>query len=307
MRCDRLSEMAGTIRETQHAERFPSHRIPLTRTVLDATQHTLIMGIINVTPDSFSDGGVHFNRESAVSSALEMLDAGADIVDVGGESTRPGSEFVEADEEKARSIPVIEGIMAHRPDAVVSIDTRRRKVAEAALKAGAQIINDVSGFRHDSSLVDLGRESGAALVVMHMLGSPRTMQKEIRYHSFPEDIYDFFTQRIGYLEDSGIDPAKIVIDPGIGFGKTFDQNLTLLNRLDFFSPLGKHIMVGASRKAFLGRILDEPVAGHRDQGTLATTAAAILRGASIVRVHDVASTIPVSRVADAIRRERVNP
>ncbi len=265
------------------------------------------MGIINVTPDSFSDGGVHYERDKAISSALEMLDTGADIVDVGGESTRPGSEFVEVDEEMARSIPVIEAILEHRPDAVVSIDTRRRAVAEAALKAGAQILNDVSGFRNDPTLVDLGRESGAALVAMHMLGSPRTMQKEIRYHSFPQDIYDFFAQRIGYLEDSGIDQAKIVIDPGIGFGKTFDQNLMLINRLDFFAPLGKHIMVGASRKAFLGQILDEPVAGRRDVGTLATTTAAILRGASIVRVHDVASTIPVSRVADAIRRERVNP
>ena len=167
-----------------------------------------------MTPDSFSDGGVNYDPETAIASAVGMLDAGADIVDVGAESTRPGAEFVEVDEELSRAMPVIEGIMRLRPAAVVSVDTRRGRVAEAALGAGAQIINDVSGFRHDPALVGLARESGAALVIMHMLGTPRTMQKEIHYDSFPGDIVDFFRERIGYLEDSGIDPAKVLIDPG---------------------------------------------------------------------------------------------
>ncbi len=280
--------------------------IPLQRTVLDPGRHTLVMGIVNVTPDSFSDGGVNYDAQTAVASALGMFEAGADIVDVGAESTRPGAEFVEIDEELARSIPVIKGIVRNGPDAVVSIDTRRGRVAEEALDAGAQIINDVSGFRHDPALVDLARKTGAGLVVMHMLGTPRTMQKEIHYESFPGDLLDFFRQRIGYLEDSGIDPAKVLIDPGIGFGKTFDQNLTLINRLDFFAPLGKHILVGASRKAFLGRILHEPVAANRDTGTLGAVAASIMRGASVVRVHNVPLAVAVSRVADAIVRERIS-
>jgi dihydropteroate synthase len=281
--------------------------VPLPRTILDPRLHTLVMGIINVTPDSFSDGGLHYDCDKAVASGLSMFDDGADIVDVGAESTRPGAEFVKADEELARLIPVIEGIIRGRSNAVISVDTRRAVVAEAAVSAGAQIINDITGFRHDPALVGLARESGAGLVVMHMLGSPRTMQKDIHYDSFPGDIYDFFRQRIRYLEDSCVDPSKIVIDPGIGFGKTFDQNLTLINRLDLFAPLGKHIMVGASRKAFLGKILDVPLAANRDLGTLATTAAAILHGASIVRVHNVPFTIQVSRVTDSIVRERVEP
>ena len=268
---------------------------------------TLIMGVINVTPDSFSDGGIHFDTDVAISTGLQMLEQGAHMVDVGGESTRPGSDPVPVAEELKRTIPVIQAIKMRRPEAVISVDTRRSEVAEAAVAAGAAIINDVSGFRDDPALVKIAREAATGVVVMHMLGKPKTMQKEIRYDSFPGDIYEFFQNQIEFLEHSGIHPDKIVIDPGIGFGKTFDQNLTLLNRLDYFRPLGKPILVGASRKAFLGKILDEPMAAKRDLGTMAATVAAILRGASIVRVHDVASAVQVCNVADAIMRERVEP
>ncbi len=177
--------------------------IPLPSTTLDPTSHTLVMGVINTTPDSFSDGGVHLDADVAVKSALQMLQDGADIVDVGGESTRPGSLPVSVDEELDRAIPVICGIIGAWPSAVISIDTRRRQVAESAVKAGATIINDVSGFRDDPTMIDLARETGAGLVVMHMLGQPKTMQQEIRYRSFPQDIYDFFKERIQTLERRG--------------------------------------------------------------------------------------------------------
>jgi dihydropteroate synthase len=279
--------------------------IPLPSTTLDPASHTLVMGVINTTPDSFSDGGVHLNADVAVRSALQMFRDGADIVDVGGESTRPGSLPVSVEEEISRAIPVIRGIIETWPSAVVSIDTRRGQIAEAAVKAGATIINDVSGFRDDPTMIDVARETGAGLVVMHMLGQPKTMQQEIHYQSFPKDIYDFFKERIQTLEDAGIAPEKIVIDPGIGFGKTFDQNLILINRQDIFKDLGKHVLIGPSRKAFLGKILNEPEASRRDTGTLAAVVAAVLKGVSIVRVHEVARTVQACRVADAIVRERV--
>jgi len=273
----------------------------------DAPKHTLVMGVINVTPDSFSDGGDHFDTHVAVSSSLKMLSDGADIIDVGGESTRPGSEPLDRAEELRRAVPVIEGIVRQQPGAVISVDTRRRRVAEQAIKAGATVINDVSGFRDDPSMVDLAREAGSGVIVMHMLGKPKTMQQDISYRSFPGDIIVFFEERTRYLEDAGIDPGKIVIDPGIGFGKSYDQNLILINQLGAFSSLGKPILVGASRKAFIGKILGEPKASARDMGTMATVAASVLRGASIVRIHDVRSAVQICRVADAIVRERVEP
>jgi len=266
---------------------------------------TLVMGVINTTPDSFSDGGKHFDRDVATSVGLKMFQEGADIVDIGGESTRPGSMPVALEEELERTIPVIRAIMQEKLDAVISVDTRRRAVAEPAVEAGACMINDVTGFRDDPSLVEFAREAGIWLVVMHMLGRPKTMQVDIRYDSFPGDIYDFFQERIRALENSGVDPGKIVIDPGIGFGKTFDQNLILINQLGFLKLLGKPILIGASRKAFLGKILDEPSPAARDIGSLTAAIAAVLRGASIVRVHEVAPAVQACKVADAILRERI--
>ncbi|MCX5860605.1 MAG: dihydropteroate synthase [Deltaproteobacteria bacterium] len=266
---------------------------------------TLVMGVINTTPDSFSDGGVHFDPDVAIAAGLKMLEQGADILDVGGESTRPGSASVDVTEELKRVIPVIEAIAQTRPEAMISVDTRRRSIAEAAIRVGARIINDVSGFRDDPRMVDVAREAETGLVVMHMLGKPKTMQIEINYDSFPGDIYEFFRERIQTLEDAGISPENIIVDPGIGFGKTFDQNLILLNRLDSFKKLGKAILVGPSRKSFLGKILDEPKAAARDTGTLAAVTAAVLRGASIIRVHNVPPAVQACKVADAILRERV--
>jgi dihydropteroate synthase len=264
------------------------------------------MGVINATPDSFSDGGVHFDAGVAVEAALAMFSAGADIVDVGGESTRPGADPIDPDEELRRTIPVITEIQRQAPDGVVSIDTRRSVVAQAAIEAGAQIINDISGFRDDPRLVEVARDSAAGVVVMHMLGKPRTMQREIHYENFPGDVYEFLKERISSLENAGIAPDKIIIDPGVGFGKTFDQNLTLINRLDYFRSLGKPVLIGPSRKAFLGAILNEPVAARRGVGTLGAVAASVFRGADVIRVHDAAEAVQVCRVVESILRERVN-
>ncbi len=266
---------------------------------------TKVMGVINTTPDSFSDGGVHFESDTAIASGLKMLEQGADILDIGGESTRPGSLPVGVDEEIRRTIPVISGICSKAPEAVVSIDTRRNVVAEAAIEAGAVIVNDVSGFRDDPELARTARDNGAFLVVMHMLGAPRNMQSDIHYDSFPGDIVTFFKQRIADLEEIGVAPEKIILDPGIGFGKTFNQNLILINRLQEFSELGKPLLMGPSRKAFIGKIIGEPEASKRDVATMAAISMSICRGATIVRAHDVRSTVQVARVTDAILRERV--
>lgn len=266
---------------------------------------TKVMGIINTTPDSFSDGGLHFNHDSAIECAFGMLDDGADILDIGGESTRPGSLPVDIAEEIRRTVPVISAISQQRPESLISIDTRHKDVAEAALDAGASIINDISGFRDDPGLVELAKKSGAFLVVMHMLGTPRTMQTDIHYDSFPEDVYTFLEKRVADLENFGIAPEKIIVDPGIGFGKTFDQNLILINRLAEFSGLRKPILMGPSRKAFIGKIIGEPEASKRDVATMAAVSMSICRGATIVRAHDVKSTVQVSRVTDAIIREKI--
>jgi dihydropteroate synthase len=281
--------------------------IRLPKAVLDPRSETLIMGVINTTPDSFSDGGVHLAAETAAEAAVEMFRSGAHIVDVGGESTRPGSLPVEVEEELRRTIPVVREIHRRAPEGVISIDTRRAAVAEAAVEAGAQIINDVSGFRDDPRLVETARESSAGVIVMHMLGLPKTMQKEIRYKSFPGDVYGFLQNRVRFLEDSGIAPERIMIDPGIGFGKSFDQNLVLVNRLELFRDLGKPILLGPSRKAFIGAILDEPDPRKRDTGTLAVITAGILRGADIVRVHHVPSAVQACKTVDAVLREKVTP
>ncbi|MFA6222979.1 MAG: dihydropteroate synthase [Desulfomonilaceae bacterium] len=273
--------------------------------VLFHESRTKVMGVINTTPDSFSDGGIHFERDAAIASGLDMLEQGADILDIGGESTRPGSLPVGVDEEIRRTIPVISGICSQAPDAVVSIDTRRKAVADAATEAGAVIINDVSGFRDDPELAQSARDNGAFLVVMHMLGAPRNMQTDIHYDSFPGDIVTFFKQRIADLEKIGVAPEKIILDPGIGFGKTFNQNLILINRLQEFSELGKPLLMGPSRKAFIGTIIGEPEASKRDVATMAAICMSICRGAAIVRAHDVRSTVQVARVTDAILRERV--
>ncbi len=244
------------------------------------------MGVLNVTPDSFSDGGRFFDKDAAVRRAMEMAGEGAGIIDVGGESTRPGSKEVPAEEEIRRVVPVIEKL-AGKIKAEISVDTRKSKVAEAALKAGASIINDVSGLRHDRDMAKVAAKYGAGIILMHMKGSPENMQDSPRYSDLIGEIKEGL--RLSALEafEAGVKQGFVAIDPGIGFGKTVEHNLEILNRLEEFKDLGFPICVGTSRKSFLGKLLDRPTADDRLAGTIATCVAAVIKGARIIRVHDV--------------------
>lgn len=267
--------------------------------VLDCSDRTLVMGIVNVTPDSFSDGGEALDPAAAVGRGMRLADEGADIVDVGGESTRPGSEEVPSDEERARVVPVIESL-ASRVPVPISVDTRKADVAEAALAVGATIVNDVSAG-HDPEMFEVVRASGAGMVLMHMQGEPRTMQEAPSYEDVVGEVKEYLRERIEAAEFAGIDPEFLCVDPGVGFGKTFEHNLTLLHRLDELLELGRPVLVGPSRKAFIGQILDLPPA-QRVEGTAAAVAWSAARGAHIVRVHDVREMVRVVRVIDAIVR-----
>ncbi|MDH3251097.1 MAG: dihydropteroate synthase [Acidimicrobiia bacterium] len=255
--------------------------------IKDGALHTpLVMGIVNVTPDSFSDGGL-WRGESAVEHGLELLEAGADILDVGGESTRPGAAPVDEAEERDRVMSVVRGLAS--AGAVVSIDTMKPGVAAAAIDAGARIVNDVGGLS-DPAMRRVVAESGAGVVIMHMQGEPRTMQDEPVYDDVVKDIGAMLRERVDAALASGIDAAAIVLDPGIGFGKTLEHNLELIRRMPELAELGHHLLVGASRKRFLGTVLglDDPV--ERDRATSILSALLFERGVGIVRVHDVAGT-----------------
>jgi dihydropteroate synthase len=256
-----------------------------------------IMGIVNNTPDSFSGDGFGGDFEAAVRAGLSMFDCGADIVDVGGESTRPGAPPVRLDEELMRTTTVIEGLSKVHPGRV-SIDTMKPEVAEAALYAGAAIVNDVSGLRNPR-MREVVAEHDAAVVLMHMRGDPRTMQVKPRYRDVVGDIMTYLEARIDEAEEAGINPRKIMVDPGIGFGKTIDHNLEILRRLHELRTLGKPIVVGVSRKSFIGRISGMP-GNERLSGSIAAAVLAVREGASIVRVHDVKETAIALRVAHAI-------
>ena len=247
---------------------------------------TLLMGVLNVTPDSFSDGGRFFDRDAAVAHAIEMAAEGADIIDVGGESTRPGSREVSVEEEIARVVPVIEKL-AGKVKCEISIDTRKSKVAEAALKAGASIVNDVSGLRHDKDIAKVAAKYKAGMILMHMQGEPENMQDAPRYRDLIGEIKEFLRLSADEAFKAGVEKGSIVIDPGIGFGKTVEHNLEILNRLDEFKDLGFPICIGTSRKSFLGKVLDKPAADDRLAGTIATCVVAVMKGARILRVHDV--------------------
>lgn len=255
------------------------------------------MGVLNVTPDSFSDGGINLDPERAVTYGLALAASGADVVDVGGESTRPGAAPVDRAEEIGRVIPVIEGLVAS--GVVVSIDTMKPEVAEAAIAAGADIINDVSGFR-DPGMRRVAAISGAGVVVMHMLGEPRTMQDAPHYDDVVSEVASYLGHQARLCEDAGVDPGSIFVDPGIGFGKTVEHNLVLLSRLDEIVSMGRPVMVGASRKSFLGKVLDIPSTTDRDLPTAVVTAMAVERGASAVRVHEPAGSRHAARLARAI-------
>ena len=264
--------------------------------------HPLVMGIVNVTPDSFSDGGVHFEHQTAVHGAMQMEEEGAEIIDVGGESTRPGSEAISEDVELERVIPVIDGIR-RRSNVVISVDTRKARVAKAALDAGADLINDVSALRHDPQMRALAAQSGVPVILMHMRGEPRTMQQEIHYDDVVSDVArDLATWRDEAVA-AGIDRGQILVDPGIGFGKTFEHNLELLAQCDELARVAP-LVVGASRKAFIGHLTGRAAGPARMFGSLAAVGAALRGGAAIVRVHDVRETVDFLKVACAIEARR---
>jgi dihydropteroate synthase len=272
----------------------------LPRTDLPWGKRTLIMGVVNVTPDSFSDGGHFFEEETAIRQGLKLLAEGADVLDIGGESTRPGSEPVTYDEELRRVLPVIKGILAEEPQAVISIDTYRSQVAEEAIKAGAQIINDVTALRGDAKMVAIAASSGAGLVLMHMQGQPKTMQVSPAYDDVVDEVGDFLLVQAQDAQGAGVERDRIVIDPGIGFGKTLDHNLALIRNLSVLRQRGYPVLLGASRKTMLGTITGGKPAHERLWSTIGAHVAGVMLGADIVRVHDVEPVRDAILVADAI-------
>lgn len=267
--------------------------------VLELGQRTLLMGILNVTPDSFSDSARFFNFHSAVQQGLDLIVGGADILDIGGESTRPGSDPVPLDAELERVIPVIEAIR-QSSDVPISIDTTKAEVARQALEAGADIINDVSCMRFDDDMANVAALSGAPLILMHMQGTPKNMQQNPNYGSIFSEIIAFLEERIHFALDHGVDRSQIIVDPGIGFGKTVSHNLTLIRNLHLFRSLNRPILLGASRKRFIGSVLDRPVE-EREVGSAVAHSFAISSGVHILRVHDVGFHRQVVLMGDAIR------
>ena len=259
-----------------------------------------VMGIVNVTPDSFSDGGRHYAPEAAVQGALAMMEAGASLLDIGGESTRPGSETVPPEDEIARIRPVIEGIR-RAGTAPISVDTRKARVAEAAIGAGADLINDVSGFEYDPALAPYCAGAGLPVCLMHAQGDPATMQANPRYDNVLLDVYDYLAARLDWLEGLGLPRSQVLLDPGIGFGKTVEHNLTLLRNIALFHALGAPILLGVSRKKFVGTIGQEPQADRRGPGSVAVGLAALAQGVQILRVHDVPETVQAVRLWQAVR------
>jgi dihydropteroate synthase len=257
-----------------------------------------LMGVLNVTPDSFSDGGLYIDPGRAVDRGLALVAEGADVVDVGGESTRPGSLPVPEAEELRRVVPVVEALRKQTP-ALISVDTTKAAVARAALDAGADIVNDQSALRFDPAMAGVVVRSGAAVVLMHMKGTPLTMQDAPAYDDIMGEIAAFLDDRIRVAGAAGIPPGRVIVDPGIGFGKSFENNLELLRRQAVFHALGRPLLMGFSRKAFLGRILDRP-APERLEGTIAAAVLSVERGAHILRVHDVGPVARAVRAAEAI-------
>jgi dihydropteroate synthase len=266
-------------------------------------ERTLVMGVLNVTPDSFSDGGTYERPEAAVEHALAMEHAGADLLDIGGESTRPGSKETPTSEEQDRVLPVLEGLRG-RLKIPISIDTRRSAVAELAIRAGAEIINDVSGLRSDERMAQVAAQYGVPLILMHMRGEPATMQRGPFARDMMKDVAQGLRASIVKARKAGVAKSQIILDPGIGFGKSYSQNYELLEKLPLLEKLGYPLLVGTSRKGFLGATLArdrKPVPPElRIWGTAATVTASILNGAHIVRVHDVAEMVQVAKVADCV-------
>ena len=272
------------------------------RPIGDRTPDPVIVGVLNVTPDSFSDGGNYLDPERAAARAATMLNEGAQIIDVGGESTRPGSDPVTPEEEARRVVPVIEQILAERPGAVVSVDTYRSGTAEAALRAGARVINDVTALRWDPRLADVVAEARCPVILMHMLGEPRTMQCDPRYGDVVREVREFLARRAESAVAAGVEDDNIILDPGIGFGKTLEHNLALLNHLDSIVELGFPVLVGVSRKSFIGELTGVENPRKRLFGTVAGNVLAYERGATLFRVHDVRANREALKVARAVLR-----
>jgi dihydropteroate synthase len=266
---------------------------------------TWIMGVVNATPDSFFDGGLHADPASAVAHGLQLVGEGADILDIGGESSRPGSDPVTAEEELRRVLPVLEGLRA-RTAVLLSVDTTKAEVAEAALAAGADIINDIRAARGDSRIFDRVAAAGAGMVLMHMQGTPKTMQAEPHYDDVVAEVRDFLAGRMSAARAAGVDAESLILDPGIGFGKRVEDNLALIESVDKLAALGRPVLLGVSRKGFIGRILNAPPE-DRLEGSIGAALVGLVRGAHILRVHDVKSVGQAARVADAILASRESP
>ncbi len=260
----------------------------------------VVVGILNVTPDSFSDGGSFFDPEAAAEHAAAMLDDGAAIIDVGGESTRPGSDPVSREEEARRVVPVVRRILAARPEAVISVDTYRSEVAAAALDAGARLVNDVTALSGDPRMASVVTEARCPVVLMHMQGEPKTMQREPRYEDVVGEVRDFLARKAESAVAAGVRPEDVILDPGIGFGKNLEHNLALLRNLDAIVGLGFPVLIGASRKTFIGRVTGVQEAAERVFGTVATTVLAYEKGATYFRVHDVRANSEALAVAEAV-------
>ena len=295
--CDVLAvrDPALAVEGRVRLDRLTAARAPFAGVAMDRPR---IMGVVNVTPDSFSDGGDRFDAGAAVADGLAMVEGGASIIDVGGESTRPGADPVAEEEELRRSLPVVKGLADQR--VVVSIDTRRARVMAEALSAGARAINDVTALMGDGDSLSVAAGSDASVVLMHMQGEPRTMQAEPRYQDAALDIYDFLAERVAACEAAGIPRARIALDPGIGFGKTADHNLEVLDQLALYHDLGCPLLLGVSRKSFIGKLSRGEPPKQRLAGSLAAALAGLARGAQIVRVHDVAETVQAIAIWAAI-------
>ena len=260
---------------------------------------TLIMGILNVTPDSFSDGGMYYNATQAVEFALQMEEEGADIIDVGGESTRPGAKTVELQKECDRILPVIEGIRT-KSDILISIDTYKSEVARQSIATGAGMVNDISGMTFDPNMVDVIKDSGLPVVIMHIKGTPKNMQKKPYYEDLMQELTEYFEERKKFARAKGILDQQIILDPGIGFGKRLQDNFQLLRELKKIVDMGFPVLIGPSKKSFIGLTLDLPI-DQRLEGTAAAVTTGILKGARIVRVHDVKEMKRVALITDSIR------
>jgi dihydropteroate synthase len=281
----------------------PSLTLSWSGYTLDLSRRTHVMGVINVTPDSFSDGGQFFEKDRAIEQALDFAMDGADLIDIGGESTRPYSKAVSVDEEMNRVVPVIEGLKKQLR-IPISIDTLKARVAREALRCGASMVNDISALRSDPEMAAVVAEAEVPVILMHMKGTPADMQVHPTYEDVALEIITFLKKAMDEAVSSGVRRDLIIVDPGIGFGKTFDHNLEILRELGRFGSLDAPILVGSSRKAFIGQILDKKVS-ERDTGTMATVAAAVMNGAHIVRVHNVKQAVETVKVIDAIKRGKI--